>query len=69
MEGFFDSSVAAIRIEAADGIHDVPLVPVAGLGLSGGGFGFVLPAGIEPVALVTLDESGAVIDRHDLGRP
>ena len=69
MEGFFDLTVAAIRIEATDGVHDMPLVPMAGLGLPGGGFGFALPAGIEPVALVTLDASGAVIERHELRRP
>jgi hypothetical protein len=69
MEGFFDAPVAAIRIEAADGAHDVPLVPVAALGLSGRGFGFVLPAEVEPVALVTLDASGGVLERYELGRP
>jgi hypothetical protein len=69
IEGFFDATVAAVRIEAADGAHDVPLVSVAALGLSGRGFGFVLPAAVQPVALVTLDGSGAVIERYELGHP
>jgi hypothetical protein len=69
MEGFFDEPVAAVRIEAADGAHDVPLVSVAAFGLSGRGFGFVLPAGTEATALVTLDASGGVMERFELGRP
>ena len=67
LTGFYGPQVAALKVEASDGIHDVPLVPVTGLGLGGSGFGFALPPGVRSVAVTTWDASGALIDRIETG--
>jgi hypothetical protein len=66
VDGSYDDSVAAVRVESTVGVHETPVVPLRAISLPSVAFGWAAPAGARVLAVTTFDASGAKIERLDV---
>ena len=64
MEGLFLPPIVAVHVDATDGLHRVPLVPLTPLGWEGGAFGYVAAKDVRVTGISTVTADGTVIDRY-----
>jgi hypothetical protein len=66
VHGSYDGSVASVRVETTQGVHETALVPLRALGLPSRAFGFGIPPGARLLSVTTLDANGAEIEHREL---
>jgi hypothetical protein len=62
--GFVRPPIAGVQLETTAGMTTTAAAPLDALGLPALAFGLVLPAGVDILAIVWIDEDGNVIERH-----
>lgn len=69
VHGSFDVSVAAVRGETTQGVHEATVVPLRAMGLPSFAFGFAIPPDATLLSVATLDVNGAELELHKIPPP